>query len=123
MGRRGEGGDATVDLDPTAAAGDGHGHGHEDADKRECCVYMYGTALRMITSLCLMTDVSIHIGKGMAFLSLRVMQGRPSLAPSFWHPGSPEVKDTRFEIDMAGTGNGIIIGKLVTALPGSRTVA
>ena len=59
----------------------------------------------------------------MAFLTLRVMQGRPSLAPSFLHPGSPEVKDTRFEIDMAGIANSIIIGKLVTSLPGSRTAA
>ena len=38
-------------------------------------------------------------------------------------PGSPEVKDDRFEIDMACTPNSSIFGKLVTALPGFRAVA
>jgi hypothetical protein len=66
--------------------------------------------------------MGIHVGVDMVFLTSRVMQGR------VWPlgtciPESPEVKDTRFEIDMACNANSIIFGKLVTAHPGFRAVA
>ena len=57
----------------------------------------------------------------MVLLTLRVMQGL--LLPLLACPEALGAKDTGFEIDMADNANGIIIGKLVKALPTFRAVA